>query len=449
MIHIILIRHGRTAWNMGEGQEERFRGLLDVPLADAGVVQAQATADRLARQPLAAVYSSPLQRAFRTAEIIAAPHGLAAEALPGLTSMNYGEWAGQSHADVLRRWPELYSAWRRDPFSAQIPGGESIADLRDRAVAALRGAIDHHADGETIVFVTHQVVTRVLACTLASLPDAAHWQVRQDLCNLSRFDYDPATGAFVVVGLNDTCHITPVTGRAAGDGMRIILVRHGQTGWNAGAGAERFRGRTDLPLDGAGLAQARALAGRLAADGQTGTFPISTLYASPLLRAQQTLEPLAAELGLPIQPHPALLDIDYGCFQGLTHAEAADLYPEIYRLWRAAPSRVRFPEGESLADVQARVRALLGEAAADLPGPGSRGDPGRTLVLVGHEIVNKVLVCTLLGLDLDQIWRIRQDPAGLDLFQQEGPGPGVREGGRWLAQCLNDTCHLSGVQAPL
>jgi len=456
MIHIILIRHGRTAWNTGEGQDERFRGVLDMPLAEKGVDQAQVTAGRLARWPLAAVYSSPLQRALRTAEIIALPHGLAVQALPGLSSMNYGEWAGQLHAEVARRWPDLYSSWRRDPFSIQIPGGESTADLRDRAMAALRAVVARHTDGETLVFVTHQIVTKVLVCAMAGLPNGAYWQVRQNLCNLNRFDYNPATQAFSVVGLNDTCHLGLGVSRGAGEGTRIILVRHGQTGWNAGAGAagERFRGRTDLPLTDIGLAQAQALAGRFAADRQDHL--IAALYASPLLRAQQTLAPLAAELGLPLQAHHGLLDINYGRFQGLTHGEAAELYPELYRLWRTTPSRVRFPEGESLGDVQVRVQALLDEVAGR--------HRGREVVLVGHEIVNKVLVCTLLGLTLDQIWRIRQDPAGLDLFQREGPGPlapwpagagqggrrrepgraRAREGEQWLVQCLNDTCHLLG-----
>jgi phosphoserine phosphatase len=426
MIRIILIRHGRTDWNTGEGPDERFRGLLDVPLAEEGVVQARSTAAYLARWPLGAVYSSPLQRALRTAEIIALPHGLGVKALPGLSSMNYGEWAGRLHADVARRWPELYSAWRRDPFSIQIPGGESTADLRDRAMAALHAAVARHTDGETLVFVTHQVVTKVLVCAMAGLPNGAYWQVRQNLCNLSRFDYDPTTQAFSVVDLNDTCHLSSDVSRGTGEGMRIFLFRHGQTGWNTGAGAggERFRGRTDLPLTDTGLAQAQALATRFSADKQDHL--IAALYASPLLRAQETLAPLATELGLPIQTHHGLLDINYGRFQGLTHGEAAELYPELYRLWCTTPSRVRFPDGESLRDVQARVQALLGEVAGRHPGSG--------VVLVGHEIVNKVVVCTLLGLALDQIWRIRQDPAGFDLFRLDGK--------QWLVQCLNDTCHL-------
>jgi len=443
MIDIVLIRHGRTAWNVGEGQGQRFRGLIDLPLTDEGLVQAQAAALRLAdARPthgsthtirgvrLAAVYSSPLQRAVHTAQIIAEPHGLAAQSLPGLSSMDYGDWAGQLHSDVAQRWPDLYRQWRHDPFSIQIPGGESTQDLRDRAIAAVHEALAHHTDGETIALVSHQVVTRTLSCALAGLPNTAYWHIRQDLGNLSFIGYCPTSSEFALVGLNDTCHLNPALPQTKGLGTRILLIRHGQTAWNEGAGEERFRGRTDLPLDASGEAQALALASRLKNE------PLAALYASPLLRAQQTIAPLAIELarsahpggqGFKIEPHGGLLDIDYGHFQGLTHSEAAAAYPELYARWRTAPSQVRFPGGEGLADVQARLLALLDELAAR--------HPGETVTLVGHQIVNKVLACTLLGLDLDQIWRIRQDTAGINVFQQVD--------GVWHTLCLNDSCHLA------
>lgn len=423
MIRLVLIRHGRTEWNTDESQGRRFRGMIDLPLANEGVVQAQATARRLASQPLSAVYSSPLERAVRTARIIAEPHGFAPQTLPGLRSMDYGHWAGQFDQHVAQRWPKEYRRWRNDPFNTQVPGGERTKDLRDRAIAAVHSALASHTDGETIALVSHQVVTKTLSCVLARLPNTGYWQVRQDLCNLTRFDYNPTTGDYVLVGLNDTCHLTPALPVVRSGSTRVILVRHGQTAWNAGAGEERFRGRTDLPLDSTGQAQARALAVRLRQE------PLATLYASPLLRARETIVPLAAERATPIQSHEGLLDINYGRFQGLTHSDAASTYPEISSRWRLTPGKVRFPEGEGLADVQARLLDLLDELVAR--------HPGETIVLVGHQIVNKVLVCTLLGLDLDQIWRIRQDTAGIDAFQ--------RVGGVWRTLCINDTCHLAST----
>ena len=425
MIHIVIVRHGRTAWNDETVQGQRFRGILDVPLAAEGVTQARVTAHHLADSRLAAIYTSPLERAARTAEIIATPHHLVAQRLTGLKSMNYGDWAGLLHADVAERWPDLYCAWRQNPYSVEIPAGERLRDLRERATAAVRVALSHHGDGETLAFITHQVVTKVLVCAMAGLPDPAHWQVRQDLCNLSRFDYDPASDTFHVVGLNDTCHLTPELAQANSGGTRIVVVRHGQTAWNAGAGEERFRGRTDLPLDGHGLAQAQAVGEWLASE------PIAALYSGPLKRARQTLAPLADARGLPLQVHEGLIDISYGRFQGLTHAEALAAYPDLYRLWRSMPGQVRFPDGEALEDIQTRLHAFLAEVTGT--------HAGQTVVVVGHEIVNKVLACTLLGLDLDHIWRIRQETAGIDVFQQEGD--------RWLTLALNDTCHLADVGA--
>jgi broad specificity phosphatase PhoE len=202
--------------------------------------------------------------------------------------------------------------------------------------------------------------------------------------------------------------------------VRIILIRHGQTAWNEGAGQERFRGRIDLPLDAIGQGQARAVAARLASK------PLAAIYASPLLRAQQTLAPLAAERSMEIQTHDGLLDIDYGRFQGLSHSEAEATYPELYALWRTAPGQVRFPDGEGLADIQTRLLQLVVELVDR--------HPGETVVLVGHQIVNKVLTCTLFHLDLDQIWRFHLDTGGISVFQQVDGG--------WHILSLNDTCHL-------
>jgi broad specificity phosphatase PhoE len=342
--------------------------------------------------------------------------------------MDYGDWAGQSTADVAHRWPDLHHQWRGNPFTAQIPGGERLADLRERAVAAVTAALDHHADGETLALVTHQAVTKTLVCAWAELPDGAYWHFRQDLANLSTFDYDPTGGDFTLAGLNDTCHLGPALPRIGDVGTRLILIRHGQTAWNASpnmasathAGEERFRGRTDLPLDDNGQAQAIALADRLERE------PMEALYASPLLRTQQTLAPLSGKKGLPVQPKEGLLDISYGRFQGLTYSEAAAAHPEPYSLWRTTPSQVRFPGGERLADVQARIVALLQELPCR--------HPQGTVALASHQIVNKVAACTLLGLDLDQIWRIQQDPGSMNVFQQVD--------GVWHTLGLNDTCHL-------
>ena len=202
---------------------------------------------------------------------------------------------------------------------------------------------------------------------------------------------------------------------------RIILVRHGQTEWNVGAGGgERFRGRVDLSLDDAGLAQAGALAQRLA------DRPIVAVYSSPLQRAVETARPTAQQLGLPVQPLPGIIDINYGDWQGLSPAEVTQAHPDLYPRWLETPHRVKFPHGESLRQVRLRGMAALKEVAA-------RHD-GRVILLVAHQVVNKVLVCAMLGLGNSHFWRIQQDNACINIFDYQD--------GIFTAVLINDTCHL-------
>ena len=417
MIKILLVRHGQTAWNVGAGNGERFRGRTDLPLNDTGVVQAQALANRLAHEPITAVYSSPLQRARRTAEIIAQPHDLPVHTLEGLTSMDYGDWQGRPVAEVAEVDPELYRLWREEPHHVRFPGGETLDDLRDRAMAALRDAIARHSDGETILVVTHQVVTRTLICAMLGLSTAHYWRIGQDTCCLNVFEYE--NGLFTTVQLNDTCHLGSRSRR--GHGTRLLLVRHGQTAWNVGAGnGEHFRGRIDLPLNDVGTAQAQALAERLADE------PIAAIYSSPLQRALQTAQPIAERLDLPVQPHPGLLDVNYGAWQGHSPAEVAVRWPELYRQWREEPEKLHLPDGESFGIVRERALAAVHDICAH--------HPNETVILVAHQVVNKVLVCAMLGLSNAHYWRIRQDNACLNVF--------TCQDGTFTAVHVNDTCHL-------
>lgn len=202
---------------------------------------------------------------------------------------------------------------------------------------------------------------------------------------------------------------------------RIILVRHGQTAWNIGTG-ERFRGRVDLPLDDTGLAQAHALAERLTDQS------IVAVYSSPLKRAVETARPTAQQLGLPIQPLPGIIDINYGDWQGLSPAEVAKVYPDLYRRWLEKPHLVRFPSGESLRQVRLRGLAALKQVATR--------HEGQVVLLVAHQVVNKVLVCAMLGLGNSHFWRIRQDNACINVFDYQN--------GVFTAALINDTCHLIG-----
>ena len=199
---------------------------------------------------------------------------------------------------------------------------------------------------------------------------------------------------------------------------RIILVRHGRTEWNR---VERFRGRANVPLDDTGLAQAEAAGKRIAAD-----WDVAAVYSSPLSRAVQTAQAIARHYSLPVTAHPGLFDIDYGQWQGLTPDEARQQWPELVNAWYHAPQTARIPGGESLDDLRARGMAAVSELAAR--------HAGRTIVLVGHTVVNRVILLGVLGLGHDRFWRIRQDTGAINVFEAEG--------NEYTLVSLNETSHL-------
>jgi len=201
MTRFLLVRHGQTEWN----RVERFRGRADVPLNAAGLAQAAAVGRRIAAawQP-AAVYASPLSRAAATAAAIAAHFNLPVAPLDGLADIHYGAWQGLTPDEARARWPELIEAWYTAPQTVQVPDGESLADLRDRAMAAIHELTTRHAD-QTIVLVSHTVVNRVILLAILGLGNDHFWRLRQDNCALNVFEAE--AGDFTLVSMNDTCHL--------------------------------------------------------------------------------------------------------------------------------------------------------------------------------------------------------------------------------------------------
>lgn len=198
----------------------------------------------------------------------------------------------------------------------------------------------------------------------------------------------------------------------------FILVRHGQTEWNR---IERFRGRADVPLNEIGLSQAEATGRRVA-----GTWTPAAVYSSPLSRAVKTAEAIARHFNLTVQAHPGLADIDYGEWQGLTPDEARKRWPEQVDDWYNHPEQARIPVGETLAELCSRAMKTISELAVR--------HAGGTVVLVGHTVINRIILLGVLGLGNDHFWRIKQDTCAINVFEAQKND--------FVLIYLNDTCHL-------
>ncbi|MBI4332616.1 MAG: histidine phosphatase family protein [Chloroflexi bacterium] len=203
--------------------------------------------------------------------------------------------------------------------------------------------------------------------------------------------------------------------------FRIILVRHGQTDWNK---EERFRGRFDIELNETGLKQAE-LAGQALL-----RLDVAAIFASPLKRALKTGEIIAARTGKPLSVTDGLIDIDFGEYQGLNSAEAKTKDETLWRKWLDSPQLVSFPGGESLASVEERVRLTIGKAREQ--------QPGKTVVMVSHSVVCKVMVCHVIGLDLSHFWQIDQATGALSVFEERNS--------QLVASRINDSCHLKEIK---
>ena len=205
MTRIILVRHGRTEWN----RVERFRGRADVPLNETGLMQAEATGQRVASgwQPVA-MYSSPLVRAVRTGEAIARHFDLPVQIHSGLADIDYGEWQGLTPDEVKVRWPEIYHAWYDQPHLACIPSGETLQDLRTRGMAVVNELAARHGD-QTIVLVGHTVINRIILLGVLGLGNDRFWHLHQDTCAINVFEVKNED--YVLVSLNDTCHLRTIS----------------------------------------------------------------------------------------------------------------------------------------------------------------------------------------------------------------------------------------------
>jgi phosphoserine phosphatase len=202
---MILVRHGQTEWN----RVERFRGQADVPLNNTGLMQAASTGKRIAStwEPVA-VYSSPLSRAVKTAQATASLFDLTVQIHPGLADINYGIWQGLTPEEVSVDWPEKLAAWYKTPHLACIPGGESLAELRERAMAAVNELAGHHL-GQTIVVVGHTVINRIILLGILGLGNERFWGLRQEPCAINVFEV--GAGDYILVSMNDTCHLQEIS----------------------------------------------------------------------------------------------------------------------------------------------------------------------------------------------------------------------------------------------
>jgi broad specificity phosphatase PhoE len=208
MSHILLARHGQSVSNA----IRRFQGSQDVELSDLGARQAEALARVVRSRPVVAIYTSPLARARRTAEIAAAGTNVPVTSVDDLRELCLGEWEGRTVEEIRSLPDDPYARWVRDPVACLPPGGEPLSDVQDRVVRSMGQIARAHPNGGQVLVVCHGGVISAYLAHCLGLPLSSIW--RLTVSNGSLSEVRPPR----VHSVNNTRHLDGVAVRGAAEG---------------------------------------------------------------------------------------------------------------------------------------------------------------------------------------------------------------------------------------
>jgi broad specificity phosphatase PhoE len=197
-MQLILIRHGETLWN----KEERVQGRSDIELSAVGIEQARLLALSLKDQPICAIHASPLKRALQTAQIINEFHRQEIKTHSDLMEMDQGDFEGFSFKELIATQKDFLDKWIANPASVQMPNGESLAGLQERAWRALETIINQK---ENALVVAHNFTIAAILCRIRkiSLSEFLSTCVGTASKTIVRF----GNGGAVIEVLNDRSHL--------------------------------------------------------------------------------------------------------------------------------------------------------------------------------------------------------------------------------------------------
>lgn len=201
--------------------------------------------------------------------------------------------------------------------------------------------------------------------------------------------------------------------------MRLILVRHGQTEWNANG---RYQGQSNVALSELGRRQAECLAAGFPVQG------LDAIYSSDLDRARETAECIGRKFGVPVRKEPAFRELSFGDWEGLTYQEISTRWPKEANKLFTAPDELRIPNGETFQDLQARALAKIDTLY--------KAHIDETVAVFAHGAINKTILSGLMHIPLHYLWSLRQDNTAVNILRLDD--------GYVTVELINGTSHLTG-----
>ncbi|WP_026102012.1 histidine phosphatase family protein [Geminocystis herdmanii] len=429
---VIIVRHGQSSYNAQKMIQGRCNESV---ITEKGEKQANALGNALKTIEFDGLYCSPLQRAHKTAQIIQElndhnPNLIIAEKL---REINLPIWEKWKKEDVKREYPEEYRLWKEKPHELKMTvEGEDfypVLDLYRQAQEFWQEIIPRH-DNQTILITAHNGINRCLILTALGMSASYYHTIQQSNCCINVLNFTGNFGdAVQLESLNQTSHLgmpLPDFRPEQKQGLRLLLVRHGETEWNR---MSRFQGVKDIPLNDNGRQQAQKAADFLK------DITIDFAVTSPLLRPKETAEII-------LQNHPNislttkkdLEEISHGLWEGKLEKEIEAEYPGLLNEWKEKPETVQMPEGENLDQVWARAVNSWHEIIKENLEEGKM----KTGLVTAHDAINKVIICYLLGLKPANFWNIKQGNGAVTVIDYPQGLDGMP-----ICQAMNITSHLS------
>jgi broad specificity phosphatase PhoE len=187
-VQIVLVRHGATDWNL----QGRCQGATDRELNAAGIRQAEEIATALTAESIHVIYSSNLKRARQTAQLISQPHNLPVLIEEDVRELDHGELEGLTFDEIKENYPDFIQRWRTEPAEIQLPGGERLIDVAERAWNGLNRIVRRHSVAESIVVVSHNFPILGILCRITATHLNNYRSFHLDPCGVTRLHHNGA-----------------------------------------------------------------------------------------------------------------------------------------------------------------------------------------------------------------------------------------------------------------
>ena len=184
------MRHGETDWN----QQGRCQGTADLDLNRTGIRQAEEVAAHLGKERIHAVYSSNLQRALQTAQVICRHHGLTVTIEDSFRELHHGEFEGLTFPEIQAAYPDFIQKWREAPAELLIPGGERLVDVAKRVWDGMDRIVQGQRSNATVVMVSHNFPILAILCHISGIPLNRYRSFRIDPCRVDQISYTRGEG---------------------------------------------------------------------------------------------------------------------------------------------------------------------------------------------------------------------------------------------------------------